>query len=341
MLQGRILVTGAAGYVGSVLCRQLLEQGFLVRGVDALLFGAAGIAALRTSPAFEFVQADLCGAGVAESSVKGVEAVIHLAAIVGDPACERYPVEAAALMDAASRTLFEAAEAAGARKFIFASTCSNYGQMEGEGLLGENAPLRPLSHYSRLKVGFEKYLLQRMPGSPAAITVLRFATAYGLSPRMRFDLTVNHFTRDLAFGRRLEVFGLHQWRPYGHVEDLASAAVLALNQPPSRSAGIFNIGDSSENYSKAMLIDEVLKEVPDGRVVLTPDNGSDRRNYRVDFSKAGRQLGFKTTRRVPDGIREILSAFCLAQFRDPFDPVYQNCQPGPGHPAGPGGSPEP
>ncbi len=332
MLQREILVTGAAGYVGSVLCRQLLGLGYRVRGLDILLFGDAGLADLSQNENFSFLQGDLCDAKVRKQALVNVQAVIHLAAIVGDPACKLFPEAATALMDVASRALFEEAELAGVERFVFASTCSNYGQMDGQDLLNEDSPLQPQSHYARLKVGFEEFLLGRnassaqpMKDSPVAISILRFATAYGLSPRMRFDLTVNHFTRDLALDRELLVFGQHQWRPYCHVADLAMALTLALKLPHSPKPEIFNIGDSQENYSKAMIVDEVLRQVPAGKVAYGNQADTDTRNYRVDFAKAAQQLGFQITHRVPDGIHEIQAALAAQKWKDPFAKTHENC----------------
>ncbi|MFN8394312.1 MAG: NAD(P)-dependent oxidoreductase [Bacteroidia bacterium] len=323
-MKGWVLVTGAAGYVGSVLCRQLLAQGYRVRGVDVLLFGDAGIAELRGNPDFELIVGDLCAASVRQLALNDVWAVVHLAAIVGDPACKKFPEAATALMDVASRALFEEAVAAGVERFVFASTCSNYGEMEGDALLDEDSPLRPQSHYARLKVGFEEYLLARMGQCPATISILRFATAYGLSPRMRFDLTVNHFTRDMVLGRELLVFGEHQWRPYCHVEDLAGAASLCLQQDAGVVEGVFNIGDSSENYTKAMIVEEIEHQVPGRLVSYGPQADVDRRNYRVGFEKSTQKLRFVATKLVPDGIQEIKAQLDAGRFEDPFSAIYQN-----------------
>jgi nucleoside-diphosphate-sugar epimerase len=325
MLQRLILVTGAAGYVGSVLCRQLLDLGYAVRGVDALLFGDAGLKDLYSNPHFSLVQGDLCDPEIRKAALEHVEAVIHLAAIVGDPACKRFPEAATALMDVASRELFEEAETVGVAKFVFASTCSNYGQMTGEELLDENSALWPQSHYARLKVGFEEYLLTKSATSPVTVSILRFATAYGLSPRMRFDLTINHFTRDLVLGKDLLVFGEHQWRPYCHVQNLAQAICLCLTHQPEVAEGVFNIGESSENYTKAMIVEEIRKVVPECKFAFGHQPDADTRNYRVNFDKAARQLQFVATRHVPDGIREIQAVLNSGKFGDPFDRIYQNC----------------
>jgi nucleoside-diphosphate-sugar epimerase len=325
MLQREILVTGAAGYVGSVLCRQLLTAGYRVRGLDVLLFGDAGLKDLRKHENFSFVQGDLCDPKTRKKALVNVQAVIHLAAIVGDPACKKFPEEATALMDVASRALFEEAEAAGVERFVFASTCSNYGQMDGQDLLHEDSPLQPQSHYAHLKVGFEKFLLGKTKDSPVTVSILRFATAYGLSPRMRFDLTVNHFSRDLYLGKELLVFGQQQWRPYCHVYNIAQAIELCLSSTPGIAAGVFNIGDSMENYTKAMIVDEICKQVPGAKVNYGSQPDTDNRNYRVSFDKAYRELHFIATKRVPDGIQEILIALKNRKIKDPSSKIHENC----------------
>jgi nucleoside-diphosphate-sugar epimerase len=322
--RGRILVTGAAGYVGSVLCRQLLAAGFEVRGLDSLIFGGQSLLELMPLPAFEFVKGDLRDETLVAKSLSGVDAVVHLAAIVGDPACKQFPDDASQVMDVGSRALYHAAADAGVRHFVFASTCSNYGVMEGDQQLDESSPLNPQSHYARLKVGFEHYLMERSEGLPAW-TILRFSTAYGFSPRLRFDLTVNHFTRDLSLGKELLVFGEKLWRPYGHVRDLANSAVLVLEAGGKEMSGkIYNVGDSTENYTKKTLVEEILKLAPQGVVRYGDTASDDLRNYRVNFDRIARELNFSVSRRVPDGIRELNQVVCSGLLSDPYDSIYQN-----------------
>lgn len=324
MAQLRILVTGAAGYIGSVLCRQLLAQGHFVKGYDRLLFGGDALLELLPHPQFEFIKADIRDVDLLTEALRGMDTVVHLAAIVGDPACKKFAEDASEIMDKGSRVLYEKAQAVGVSRFVFASTCSNYGQMEGDALLDEHAPLQPQSHYARLKVGFEEYLLAQ-PSSGLNACILRFATVYGHSPRIRFDLTVNHFTRDLSLGHELLVFGQHQWRPYCHVDDLANAISLALGLPDEKfKHGVFNIGDSSENYSKAMILTEILKQIPDAKIKYGAMPDDDTRNYRVDFSAAASELGFKISKRVPNGIKEIRKLMASGMLEDPFSHKYQN-----------------
>lgn len=322
--RGRILVTGAAGYVGSELCRHLLAEGFEVRGLDALMFGGQSLVELIPLAGFEFVKGDLRDDAVVAQCLKGVDGVVHLAAIVGDPACKQFPEDATQIMDHATRALYHAAAEAGIRHFVFASTTSNYGIMEGDEKLDESSPLNPQSHYARLKVGFEQYLMARPDGLPAW-TILRFSTAYGFSPRLRFDLTVNHFTRDLSLGRELLVFGENLWRPYGHVRDLAQSVVLVLKAGSEAMSGkIYNVGDSAENYTKKTIVEEILKQAPQGQVSYGNSASDDVRNYRVNFDRIATELNFSITRRVPDGIRELNRLIRSGILSDPDHPTYRN-----------------
>lgn len=324
MTTRKVLVTGAAGYVGSVLCRQLLAEGHAVRGTDVLLFGGASLLELIDHPRFEFRQADLRDSARLPSLVAGIDCVIHLAAIVGDPACKAFPEAATALMDDASRALYAAASDAGVRHFVFASTCSNYGLMDGDQLLHEDGPLQPQSHYARLKVGFEQFLLAQPPTALPA-TILRFATAYGPSFRPRFDLTVNHFTRDLTLGRDLLVFGAALWRPYCHVADLAAAAALVAGHGPDGLAGrVFNVGDSAENYTKEAIVAAIRQHVDTGQVNYGPGDGGDLRNYRVDFSRIQSELGFRARYRLGDGVAALHRLVRSGLLTDPDSPLYRN-----------------
>lgn len=319
-----VLVTGAAGYIGSVLVRQLLAAGYAVRGVDTLLFGGESLIEVLEHPAFEFRNADVRDADAMAAAVDGMTHVVHLAAIVGDPACATQPELAQETNHDASIRLHGLAEAAGAERFVFASTCSNYGKSsDPDGFVSETSELRPVSLYARTKVAVEQHLLGAARNG-CAPTCLRFSTVYGLSPRPRFDLTVNEFTRDLALGRELVVFGEQFWRPYCHVRDLARSvgAVLAADAD-AVAYDVFNVGDSDENYRKESIVSLILEQVPDGAVRYVAKD-EDPRDYRVAFEKIRERLGFEITRRVPDGIREIKNAVVMGIFADPFDARYGN-----------------
>ncbi len=322
----RILVTGAAGYIGSVLVRHLLRAGYEVIGLDVLRFGGEALLGVLNDRDFELVVGDLTESGVQEKALRGVDAVVHLAAIVGDPACAREPELAEALNWRASKELFDrcAAPGSGVERFLFASTCSNYGKMEGDGFVNEESPLRPVSLYATLKVKMEEYVLGHEPRDGFAATSLRFATAYGLSPRPRFDLTVNEFTREVALGRTLEIYGEQFWRPYCHVEDLSRACRVVLEADASLVGGrVFGVGSTAENYQKASLA-SMLREIrPEADIQFVPRE-EDPRDYRVDFSRIKEELGFEPQWKVRDGILQIERAITEGWISDPDNPRYRN-----------------
>lgn len=330
----RVLVTGGAGYIGSVLVRQLLAKGYRVRVLDDLLFGGESLLGVLDDPAFEFVKADIRHTDQVREAMEGCTAVIQLAAIVGDPACARQPELATEVNRDATKAMYEAAEEAGIKRFVFASTCSNYGRMrDPDAFLVEDSELRPVSLYAETKVDVERFLLNQPRSNRCAPTSLRFSTVYGRSPRMRFDLTVNEFTRDLALGRELVVFGEQFWRPYCHVTDLARSAVAVLEAPRDAVAfDVFNVGDDAENYRKGTLVEMILRQVPDGRVRFV-EKDEDPRDYRVSFAKIRERLGFRISRTVTDGITEIKHLLDEGFLSDPYDPKYANVKPAAPSPA--------
>jgi nucleoside-diphosphate-sugar epimerase len=276
-------------------------------------------------PEFEFMKGDVRNGEDVEKALQGMDAVAHLAAIVGDPACKKFSDEAKETNWEASVALFNAAEKAEINRFVFASTCSNYGKMpDPDSYVIEDSALNPVSLYAELKVKFEKYLLEEKKDSKVCSTSLRFATVYGFSPRIRFDLTVNEFTRNAAINGEQEIWGKQFWRPYCHVDDLARSVVLALESPEEKvRANVFNVGNTEENYNKGMIIEEVCKVVPNTKVIYV-DSSEDPRDYRVNFDKIKDQLGFTVTKRVPDGISEVYSLLKTGVVTDPFDPKFRN-----------------
>jgi nucleoside-diphosphate-sugar epimerase len=225
----------------------------------------------------------------------------------------------------ASAALFEAAEAAGVQRFVFASTCSNYGKMpNSDSFVTETSELRPVSLYAELKVKFEKYLLEERKDSKICSTALRFSTVYGFSPRIRFDLTVNEFTRNATIHGEQEIWGAQFWRPYCHVEDLARSVILVLESEKEKvRANVFNVGTTEENYNKGMIIEEVCKVVPGVKVNYVEMN-EDPRDYRVNFDKIRDELGYTITKRVPDGVKEIYTLLSTGIVTDSFAQKFRN-----------------
>jgi nucleoside-diphosphate-sugar epimerase len=317
-----VLVTGGAGYVGSVVVDELLERGFRVRALDALLHGSVpSLLQSWGNRRFEFVKGDVRDAEARTRALEGISAVVHLAAIVGDPACARHPELAREVNLEATKALLTDAEQAGVERFVFASTCSNYGKMNNGDLADETVDLKPVSLYAETKVEAEGEVLGRRKLAP---TCLRFATVYGTSPRMRFDLTVNEFTRDLEVLDELVVFGEQFWRPYVHVRDAASAIALVLEAPLDLMAGeVFNVGDTGENYRKLDLVEILRTRFPNGKVDFVHKD-EDPRDYRVSFEKFASRTGFRIERSVEDGVDEVLALVRSGLLDDPYHPVYRN-----------------
>jgi len=204
----------------------------------------------------------------------------------------------------------------GLDKLIFISTCSNYGLIGENELADENFTLSPLSLYAKAKVANEHYLMQKKGVADYTGVVLRFATAFGLSPRMRFDLSVSEFVRDVFFGEELLVYDEHTWRPYCHVRDFARLLETVINTDKDKvNFEVFNAGGDVNNFTKKMIVDEILKFIPDGNVRYG-ENGSDPRNYKVSFNKVKKVLGFEPQFTVTDGISELVNALQIGLYAD-------------------------
>jgi nucleoside-diphosphate-sugar epimerase len=317
-------VTGGAGYIGALAVEELRGAGHDVRVLDTLLHGQDEVAVGLGELGAELIRGDVRDEAARAQALDGTDAVVHLAAIVGDPACAVDPELSREVNVEGSRSLVADAGARGVSRLVFASTCSNYGRMADPTVpIDESGDLHPVSLYAEQKVAIERELLGGSPNG-LAVTCLRFATVYGVGPRMRFDLTVNEFTRDLWAERPLEVFGELFWRPYIHVGDAARAIALVLSRPEDEVAGeVFNAGHSDENYRKLDLVGMITDRLGRGEVSYV-HRDEDPRDYKVSFEKIRERLGFKPLNRVPDGVDELVRALEAGHFGDPFDRRFSN-----------------
>ena len=242
-----ILVTGGAGYIGSVLTRKLVLSKYNVKVLDSLIFGHDGISDLVSNNSVKLFVDDIRNKKIITDVLKDVDCVIHLAAIVGDPLCSKIPKAAKQINEFATKHIVDSCKKAGVQRLVFASTCSNYGSALGT--VNEDTPLESLSLYSQTKVKSEFNVLNSQEENFEPC-VLRFATAYGLSPRMRFDLLLQEFIRDALIDKKISIFGPNHWRPLVHVDDIASSCIIAIENSENISGEVYNVGDNEQNYTK-------------------------------------------------------------------------------------------
>ena len=310
-----VLVVGGAGYIGTAVTAHLLDRGYRVRCLDLLLYGNGEcVAQFLPHPGYEFQRGDLARAEDAALALDGVTDVVLLGALVGDPVTRKYPDQSRAINEAGTARFIAACNGRGLNKLVFVSTCSNYGLIEGDHVADENWALQPLSLYASAKVASETTLLGLHGRVDHHATVLRFATAFGLSARMRFDLTVNEFTREMFLARPLTVFDADTWRPYCHVRDFARLIRRVLEAPAADvSFEVFNGGGDANNLTKRTIVQEIARRLPQAPV-LYQEHGSDPRNYRVTFAKVRERLFFEPEMGVGDGIDELLTALRDGRF---------------------------
>ncbi len=311
-----ILVIGGAGYIGSVMIRRMLQNGYKVRVLDSLLYGEQSISELYNEPDFELIVGDFRHVDTVVRAARGVDAVVHLGGIVGDPACQLDPEFAIEVNFAATRMIKDVCSGFGIKRFIFASTCSVYGA--DDGILNESSALNPLGVYARSKVDSERILLQGSNGGLFP-TVFRMATVFGFSYRPRFDLVINLFTAKAAEGEEITIFGGSQWRPFIHVDDVARAFIKCLESPLEKiGRQVFNVGDNSLN-SQISDIGNMVSELLPGTKIERQTDLTDKRDYRVCFDKIRNTLDFTCNMTIQDGVAEIRNAIqngMIVNYRD-------------------------
>jgi len=322
-----VVVTGGAGYIGSLLTAQLLQQGHEVTVIDNLLFGGESLLTFLSDPRFHFAKADITEPRSLRDSLPRKwprpDAIIHLAGIVGFPACQAVGKQAAWKFNVdATKNVSAQAESLGVERFVFASTYSNYG-LSPDGLpVTEESPLNPQSLYAETKIAAEEYLL------PRGALIFRLATLYGISPRTRFDLIVNLFVLDAYTKRELLIYQRGYSRSFVHVLDVVRGIMLALDAPREKVAGqIYNLGTDDGNYTKDQIVSFIIKRLPETFVQYKDLTfGGDMRDITVSFGKIRRELGFLATLAVDDGVREVLNALRVGLIREPQHERYRNAQ---------------
>ena len=327
-----ILITGGAGYIGSLLTSELLRANYRVTVLDSLLFGGESLIPFLHHPNFHFVKADVTDPRAIKDSLKNdwqkPDAIVHLAAIVGFPACQavgrqvawRYNVEA-------TEKAFEQAADLGVERFVFASTYSNYGLSPDGKPVTEESPLNPQSLYAETKIAAEEFLLAQKDAACAPL-LFRFATLYGMSPRTRFDLIVNQFVLEAFTKRALIIYQRGYSRSFVHIQDVVRGVMMGLEAERSKISGeVFNLGTDNGNYSKDDIVRLILKRMPE-TVVEYKDLtfGGDMRDITVSFAKIKKVFGFETKLDVDDGIRGLLFVLKTGIIRNPTDEKYRNAQ---------------
>lgn len=297
-----------AGYIGSLLCGELLYHGHRVTVIDNLLFGGNSLLGYMAHPDFAFHKANVCDKNGLQPYFEDIDHVVHLAAIVGYSACNNVGDAAAYGCNLAStQNVFELDEGNGVHRFIFSSTYSNYG-LSKDGLpVTEDSPLYPQSLYAEIKIAAENFLFERAKSSPCAPVIFRFATLFGPSPRTRFDLIINQFVLEAVCERKLTIYQKKYNRSFVHIRDIVRAVRFALKAPLNKvRSQILNVGSNTGNYSKEGIARLVQKHVPD--VAIKYKNirfDGDMRNIKVSFDKIERVLGYRAEISVEDGIWEM------------------------------------
>ncbi|MFC1510859.1 NAD-dependent epimerase/dehydratase family protein [Candidatus Margulisiibacteriota bacterium] len=322
-----VLVVGGAGYLGSVLVRKLLLCGYRVRVLDLLLFGGEAVEDLLTNEKFELIKGDMRHIPTIVRALDEIDAVINLAAVVGDPACKNMPEAAIETNFLANKVLAEACKYNQINRFIYASTCSVYGAMENDEIeLEETAPLNPVSLYARSKIAAEEGILN-LEDENFSPTILRMSTLYGFSPRMRFDLVVNAMTKTATVNGRIDVHGGgRQWRPLLHVGDAAEAYIKCLEAPIDGIRGkVFNVGSNEQNYQILKIAQTVKKHIPQAALVVEGESG-DPRNYFVSFAKIKQALKYRVGNGLDKSIIRIKRAIDEGEIKNANDPKYYNVE---------------
>jgi nucleoside-diphosphate-sugar epimerase len=303
----KILLVGGAGYIGTVLFNSLTKKGYKVKSIDNKIYGKKNIFIKNFKTKYNKEKSFLNFKSI-EKDLRYTDYVVFLAGLVGDPITAKYPKESNLTNNKGTLNFLKNIKKFKIKKLLYISTCSNYGLSSSKKKLNEKSPLKPLSLYAKSKVDIEKYLLKNKKTLGYSFNILRFSTAFGDSPRMRFDLTINQFTRDIFFNKKVLIYDPDTWRPYCHVLDFSRAIDKILSHKKKNlDFEIFNVGNDNNNYSKLAMLKLIIKVMGKGSYQILKES-KDKRNYKVDFSKIKKTLGFVTKYDLKYGIKEIVSS---------------------------------
>jgi len=319
----RVLVTGGAGYVGSALVPRLLEKGYDVRLLDLFIYGDHVLDAVKDDPRLSRIRGDIRNPALVREAMRGCDAVIHLACISNDPSFELDPVLGKSINLDAFPDLVSAAQEAGVKRFIYASSSSVYG-VKNEPDVREDAKPEPLTDYSRFKLDCERILMDMAGSGGMTCAILRPATICGYAPRMRLDLTVNILTIHALVNRRIRVFGGGQLRPNLNIRDMVRAYELFLSAPADKIHGVpFNVG--FQNYAVEEIARIVKRTLGDEGIELVYEPTDDIRSYHVNSDRVRQVLGFVPKHTVEEAVSSIVDAYRQGLLRDPLaNPLYYN-----------------
>lgn len=314
MTSRHVLLIGGAGYVGTAITPCLLDHGYRVTCLDNFLMGSQpAVAGFLLHDRYRLIAGDMAVSADLDQALDGVTDVVLLAGLVGDALTKQYPEQAHAVNVVATKSCLTALNGRGLQRVIFVSSCSNYGVCQQEPAC-ETAPLLPTSLYAQNKIEIEQYIMQLRDQVDYAPVILRFATAFGLSPRTRLDLTINEFVYQAARFGELVLYNPGAWRPYCHVQDFARLIDQVLQAKADQvSFEIFNAGGDINNSTKQNIVNTIQEYLPH-MVVKCWEHVVDPRDYRVDFTKVRQVLCFEPQHTIRHGIEEMLTAVENSMF---------------------------
>ncbi len=317
----RVIVTGGAGYIGSVLTEKLLDSGYAVRIIDCMFFGDRGIKHLLSNENLEVINARIEDPEAVKKAVRGIDAVVHLAGFANDATCDIDPKLTRLINYESTLKLLRLSKEAGVSRFLYGSSAAVYGVGAKEALAEDSEP-NPVSLYAKYRVKCEEAVL-KYDSKDIDTCCMRKSTVFGFSKRQRLDLAVNAMTASAVNRHELTLIGGNQWRPNLHVADAAEAYIAALEAPPDRIKGeVFNVGANSTNHTIEEIAEMVAGAVPNTKIIRKPL--ADSVSYNLSFDKLNKVLRFNAGRSVAQGIRELSDAFKKGLIPNYEDDIYYN-----------------